>query len=374
MQLTHAEQAIQLAIPRQVDPAQIERELSALWAGLDDNAGDGATVTRAVMSNLLIYCQGEVEARQAAEHIPELVERHPARVIVLAAIDGMDGELDAWVSAHCRQTGHQAQLCAEHIEVRFAPAGIARAASLIRSLLIGDLPTALWWFHTEPPTFQAKLFDALSTMAQQVVYDSVGWSQPARGIGSMTRWVTALSPDNHQVAFNLTWRRLKPWRRLIAQALAPIHVPGALAGLTRLHVRHGPHHLPVAWLLCAWLASRLEWHLIDAKASSDHLRWRFRSPDAEVLVEIERDANTQPHIESVDLEWTAAGSPGKARFHHAGHLLHVDTEHSTLPAMTVPFHHFPIEELIAAQLAHRSGDEVFRHAAVIAGEMAAVLR
>ncbi|MCB1735822.1 MAG: glucose-6-phosphate dehydrogenase assembly protein OpcA [Gammaproteobacteria bacterium] len=374
MQLTHAEQSLQLATPRQVDPGQIERELTALWAGLDDNAGDGATVTRAVMSNLLIYCQGEDEARQAAEHIPELVERHPARVIVLAAIDGMDGELDAWVSAHCRRIHHQEQLCAEHIEVRFAPQSIARAASLIRSLLIGDLPTALWWFHNEPPTFQAKLFDALTSMAQQVIYDSVGWAEPTRGIGSMTRWVTALSPNNGKVAFNLAWRRLKPWRRLIAQALAPIHVPGALTGLQRIHVRHGPHRLPVVWLLCAWLASRLEWRLIDAKSSQERIRWRFRSAQGEVSVEIERDANAKSRIESVECGWNADGSNGHVRFHHAGHLLHVDPDHSTLPAMTVPFRHLPIEELIAAQLAHRANDEVFRQAASMAGEMAASLR
>lgn len=374
MELSHAETLLNLATPKRVDPADIERELTAMWAGLDDNAGNEATVTRAVMSNLLIYAQGADEAARAADHIPELVERHPARVIVLAAVDGMDGQLDARVSAHCRRIDHQAQLCAEHIEVRFAPAGINRAASLIRSLLIGDLPTALWWFHAEPPTFQPDLFNALTEMSQQVIYDSVGWPEPQRGIASMARWVATLQHSDNKVTFNLAWRRLKPWRRLIAQAMAPSHVPGALHGLQRIDIRHGPHRLPSTWLLCAWLGARLGWRLVDGKRQSTHLNWRFQSPQGEVKVSIERIADAKSRIESVELHWHGSDGPGHARLHHAGHLLHVDPEQSTLPAMTVPFRHQPVEVLIASQLAHRAGDSLFKQAAGLASDMADALR
>lgn len=373
MQIDHAETLLHLATPKRVDPAEIELELTAMWAGLDDNAGDGATVTRAVMSNLLIYAQGEAEAAKAAEHIPELVERHPARVIVLAAIDGMDGHLDAWVSAHCRRIDHQAQLCAEHIEVRFAPTGIHRAASLIRSLLIGDLPTALWWFHPAPPTFQPDLFDALGAMSQQIIYDSAGWPEPQRAITSMARWVTARKQIDDTVAFNLAWRRLKPWRRLLAQALAPCQAPGALRGLQRIDIRHGPNRLPSAWLLCAWLGSRLGWRLIDGKHQATRLSWRFQSAQGEVRVSIERITEAKSRIESIDLRWQGTDGPGHAHLHHAGHLLHVDPGQSTLPAMTVPFRSQPVEALIAAQLAHRAGDSLFKQAAGLAANMADAL-
>jgi hypothetical protein len=36
------------------------------------------------MSNVMIFCDGEEQALDAADRIPQLVQHHPARVLVLA--------------------------------------------------------------------------------------------------------------------------------------------------------------------------------------------------------------------------------------------------------------------------------------------------
>ena len=117
-----------------IDPVQIERELAAIWATIDGQQKDGGgTVTRASMSNVMIFCDGEAQALDAADRIPQLVQHHPARVLVLALIADHPGDdVRAWVTAHCRRTSDGTQLCAEHIELRFGASSAERAASVVR--------------------------------------------------------------------------------------------------------------------------------------------------------------------------------------------------------------------------------------------------
>ena len=113
-----------------VDPVEIERELAAIWATINGQQKDGGMVTRASMSNVMIFCDGEEQAFDAADRIPRLVQHHPARVLVLALIeDQSNDDVQAWVTAHCRRTSDGTQLCAEHIELRFR----AASAALVRS-------------------------------------------------------------------------------------------------------------------------------------------------------------------------------------------------------------------------------------------------
>ena len=79
--------------------------------------------------------------------------------------------------------------------------------------------------------------------------------------------------------FNLAWRRLKPWRRILSQSLAPTVLPGALQRIDAIELHHGPHALPLAWLLLGWLASRLDWRPKKGVAKSgNQLIWQFESP------------------------------------------------------------------------------------------------
>lgn len=357
-----------------IDPVEIERELAAIWASINGQQKEGGPVIRASMSNVMIFCDGEVQALDAAERIPRLVQHHPARVLVLALIEDQDNDdVQAWVTSHCRRTSDGTQLCAEHIELRFRTSSAMRAASVVRSLLISDLPSALWWLSPRPPALTGAVFDAFAPMANQIIYDSIGWADPPRGVRAMTQW----SKNNRTVIFNLAWRRLKPWRRILSQSLAPTVLPGALQRIDAIELHHGPHALPLAWLLLGWLSSRLGWRPKKGVATAGNLlTWQFVSPSGPIQIKVHRADEGPPHIERMHIAWRAGdGQPaGYADYRHEGHHIRHFPGDDTLRPSSIPTIEQRLEQMVAAQLAHRAGDALFTSSIAISEAMAMVVK
>lgn len=353
-----------------VNVADIELALDRLWGALHAEGEVEHGVTRACMSNLIIACQTEEQARDVGERIPELVERHPARVFLLTACAPQGNSIEAEVSAHCRRAEGSRQLCSEHVDIRFDPAVAGRLGSVLRPLLIGDLPTALWWASNQPPPLSNGLFDTLAELADQVIYDSVGWPNPAEGVRAMTRWVMG----EKRPVFNLAWRYLKPWRRILAQVLDPRVAPGALQHIDSIRIVHGPHALPMAWLLIGWLASRLQWQPQKGEVQSgSDVGWAFRTPRGNLRVQIHRSSEGVAQVRKLNLAWQGA-APGRAGFLYGDdQWLSLLPEESTLPVTTIPAREVPMEMMIAAQLAHRSKDPLFEQSIAVAQIMAGVL-
>ena len=353
-----------------VDVADIERALDRLWGALHTEGEVGHGVTRACMSNLIIACQTEAQTRDVRGRIPQLVERHPARVFLLTACAPKGNSIEAEVSAHMRHSGEGRQLCSEHVDIRFDPAVAGRLGSVLRPLLIGDLPTALWWASNQPPPLSDGLFEPLAELADQVIYDSVGWPNPAEGVRAMTRWVMG---ENRPV-FNLAWRYLKPWRRILAQVLNPGVAPGALQNIDSVRIEHGPHALPMAWLLIGWLAARLQWDPQKGEVQSGtEVGWSFRTPRGALRVHIQRSPEGAAKVRKLNLAWQG-DAPGRAGLLYGDDdwlsLLPVE---STLPVTGIPARKVPMEMMIAAQLAHRSKDPLFEQSIAVAQTMAGVL-
>jgi glucose-6-phosphate dehydrogenase assembly protein OpcA len=353
-----------------VNVADIELALNRLWGALHPEDETGQGVTRACMSNLIIACQTEQQAHNVRERIPELVERHPARVFLLTACAPQGHSIEAEVSAHCRRTDGSRQLCSEHVDIHFDPAVAGRLGSVLRPLLIGDLPTALWWASNQPPPLSEGLFNTLAELADQVIYDSVGWPNPAEGVRAMTRWVIG----ERRPVFNLAWRYLKPWRRILAQVLDPRVAPGALQNIDSIRIEHGPHALPMAWLLIGWLAARLQWKPQKGEVQSGtEVGWAFRTLRGNMRVHIHRSPDGLAQVHKLNLTWQGA-APGRAGFLYGDdHRLSLLPEESTLPATSIPAREVPMEMMIAAQLAHRSKDPLFEESIAVAQIMAGVL-
>lgn len=87
-------------------------------------------------------------------------------------------------------------------------------------------------------------------MSDQVIYDSIGWTNPTQGMQAMSRWVAAECSEH--VIFNLAWRCLKPWCRLLSEVLDPAVHAGALERVSQVTIEHGPHALAIALLLLGW--------------------------------------------------------------------------------------------------------------------------
>jgi hypothetical protein len=294
----------------------IERALAELWNVPKADAASSAEgmepTTRACMSNLLIWCATQDAARGLPSEIAAIVERHPSRVLLLVgeAEPGTSG-LSASVSAMCHPASPGHQICSEHVILSAPRGSVERLPSLALPLLIGDLPTALWWAAPEPPAAGGP-FEALSGMADHVIYDSAGWPDPMGGLVSVAGW--ALGLESHRVVSDLAWRRGKAWRRMLGEALDPQTAPGALTSIEEVEIEHGPHGLPEAWFLIGWLAARLGWRPSAGKVvPGAEISFGFESTKGPVRTTIRRLPKGEDELSRVALRWNAKG-PGKATF------------------------------------------------------------
>jgi glucose-6-phosphate dehydrogenase assembly protein OpcA len=240
-------------VVRASTPETIEADLEALWR----EVADRAPVTRAMMSNLVVFrnCPqaAEVDLDACVEEVPvdEVVRRHPSRLIVLVHQDDphrLQAPVAASISIRVFGSG-EARHAIEQITVRSVCAE-ASLPSIVRRLVLGDLPTAVWWTEdlsqSPPPA-------ALVTMGRQFVYDSRQWRDARAGLSAIAALVGR--PHTPDLA-DINWRRLAPMRQALQRRLSVL-APGMGGTSIRVHVRHHRLDAAKAWLLVGWLASEL---------------------------------------------------------------------------------------------------------------------
>jgi len=349
---------------------EIERELEALWRVVPGREDPEHPVIRACMSNLLVLCRSEAEAGTVMAELPEILALHPARSLVLIADQSATAaELEAYVAAHCHMR-EGAQICGESVTVTARGGATSRLAAVARSLLVGDLPTTLWWATPEAPALGGNLFTDLAAMTNQVVFDSLGWLEPVRGMTAMGK----LRSDRPLLT-DVCWRRLKGWRRILSQGLDPAFAPGVIAGAGELEIEHGPHALTQAWLLVGWLACRLGWQAEGGKvAPGIAVTWRFRGPAGPLAVTVKRLPEGPPEILTIRLGPAPGRSAPRLRFENrgAGRLaVSVEESGGGIRAVAIPLG--TRASLVARQLSDLAPDALFRDTLAVACGMAASL-
>ncbi len=352
-----------------------ERELARCRRELE---GPGAApVLRARLSNLVVFCDSEERAADVAAQLPAVVATHPARVLLLAALPGPGpGSLTTTVTVHAHRSASGRCVCTEQVTIRAAGGEVGRLPFAVRWLVQSDLPINLWWTAPAPPPAGGSLFFDLEEYAEQVVYDSRDWPEPVRGVLTTAAWIAraeAVAPDGRRrVVSDLSWRRLKYWRRLLAQGLDPAAAPGVLDGITELWMEHGPHAVVRAWELAAWLAARLGWRVHSGERHGDtELSWVFRAGTRDVGVHIRRDGKAPPSLRCVRI---ACGGPSAATVRtfvrtEEYRLSGSPGESGAAPrTITVPPQ--PVAELVGRQLCDRERDPIFLETMATAREMA----
>jgi glucose-6-phosphate dehydrogenase assembly protein OpcA len=354
----------------------VEKELSRRLKALH-GLGE-SPMLRACMSNLVIYCDSTAAAEQVGKQVPAIVALHPARVLLLIAepaAERADLEAAVCVRGHVVDPGRW--VVSEEITLHATGHGVERLPSAVRSLLIGDLPTSLWWAVPRPPSLAAeRLFD-LVEHAEQIIYDSIGWPEPARGVVATAAWLTQIERGPGQgrwrVASDLNWRRLKYWRRLFTQALDPASAPGALEGITEVLLEHGPHAVVQAWELVSWLAAKLKWAVKEGSFQPGvEIGWQFKAPQGPVSVCLRRLESGPPSIRRLRIVFgRAAQIPALnlAVAEEDRRLAALPEAGGVLPrTVTIPPQ--PPAELIASQLADRERDPIFRESMAVARVLA----
>ncbi len=359
---------------RTVPLRDVERELSRQLKVLQ---GEGPVpVLRSRMSNLIIFCNSGMHADALDAQIPDVCAAHPARVLLLVGErSATDGAVKADVSVRPINVEQRQFACAEEVMLHAGGGEVDRLPFAVRPFLIGDLPINLWWAAPIPPPLAGPLLYELAEQAQQVIYDSIGWPDPARGVAATAGWLEQVERNDAvqwRVASDLNWRRLKYWRRVLRQALDPASTPGAADSANELLVEHGPHASVQAWELVSWLARRMHWRVQGGKVTPNvEMVWRCDAPAGAARIRIHRLEKGPPEVNRVRIACRLDGEP--AALHvmvEDGQRLAIHLEGAPGEPRTLTLPQPALPELVGRQLSDRERDPVFRESMQVAGVMA----
>jgi glucose-6-phosphate dehydrogenase assembly protein OpcA len=292
---------------RPVDPAAIERELSALWmaeAEARKQAGrDAGALTRALLLNLLVFAPAEEPADRAREVIVALTGRQPSRAILMVADGQAQGSgIEAWISLYCtKPLGEADEVCGEQITVEARGTSVLDLPGTVLPLLLADRPTFLWWQSGSP--LKHPIFDRLAHAVDRVIVDSLTFSTPPWTVrqdrlADLAEAVRAIEDEHFlPILTDLGWARLAPWRYLTAQIFDPQAVRPYLDEVERVRLTYYDGSPVLAWLFAGWLASRLEWR--PARQEPD--RMRFEGGQVVELHAVPPEEGMSGHLAGVHL-------------------------------------------------------------------------
>jgi len=264
-----------------VDVQAIDAALEHLREKAADTApAEGAALgARTSVLTLVAYALDAAAAQSAGETIANLPRYHPSRsIVVLAQPSDAEPAIDAHLSAHCHiAPGLEGQVCFEVVELTVMGRAARHLHSVVLPLLVPDLPVFSWWSGDLPDDthFLQDVLDA----SDRFIVDSTRLSDAQSGLpcleGLVQHTATAVS--------DLSWARVAPWRRLIAQFFDSPSLQPYLGRLTAVDIEHDAGSAAQASLLAGWLAARLGWR----PESKDNQTYRLRSagpPEEDVLM------------------------------------------------------------------------------------------
>lgn len=218
---------------RSVTVAEVSAALTQL------RHGEESAATRTSVVNLVVAADDHDGAARAQNAMRRLGQRHPGRTLAIVCRPERPEAIDATVELH--------GACAQDVpiwweEVRLEVGGrlCSHLASLVMPLLLARLPVAVWF-----PSVLPAPGDPLLGLADAVLVDA-RWAVEA---GSGLAGLVELS-RRHTVV-DLSWKRLTPWRRLLAALFEPERLRPYLAGVTSAQVsaNPGPGRLLAGWLV-----------------------------------------------------------------------------------------------------------------------------
>jgi glucose-6-phosphate dehydrogenase assembly protein OpcA len=299
------------------DASRVEQELRHLWRDEAEKSASGPVLCSRTL-NLIVYCRNLADVQRATELLDPIISQHPCRAIVVSpATPQAEEEIHTEVSASCL-TSHAGNryIGRELVSLSAKPAAHRRLASMVRALVLPDLPVFLWW--RDANSLGSELFQHLSELAERIIVDSAGLED------LQADWarVHALVQRPNIAVSDLAWSRLTSWRQLIAQLFDGAARASYLRQLHRIVVEFGNEggasNVPAdALLLGAWLARQLGFrnprpaapdNIAEEKVSA---AWELSSGDSRLRVELRHGKRAGAGVTAVFL---TSGDDGQAVF------------------------------------------------------------
>lgn len=222
---------------------------------------EGAEQTQVRLSvlNIVAACNDPALVDDAIAAVMTVVERHPARAIVINADRNRPQMIESDIALRRSPTASYIEL----VRLDIGGEAALHLTSIVQPLLIPDIPVQLWIVGS-PPLDQAFSPDTVS-LCDRLILDSAAYADVR---GTLQRITDALQRYGGALKLSdIAWERIRPWREAVAHAFDGPGVRDWLRHITGVDVvSAGDHPAPESWLLAGWLASRLRW---DDRTSPD---------------------------------------------------------------------------------------------------------
>lgn len=186
----------------------LERCVRQAWE--EEDADDERPLYRALTMNLITVAAADDESLLRATFHRVLRTNPCLGFLVLLA--PRDVPFSASFATHVRRSRKSRTVLLELVTLLTSKADQRRVPSVIRPLLMDDLPTQVFWCGSAPEDL--GMLRSIGRLADQIVYDSALFRDPARD----TARIEALGLPT----VDLTTLRVRPWRRALAEAFEHI--------------------------------------------------------------------------------------------------------------------------------------------------------
>lgn len=283
---------------RRVEVESIESAVTDLWRQLAQSTPSAPM--RASVFNLIVFAADESDADLARGALSKVITRHPSRILLLRSEPKSNHDrIEAWVSLLTQASeGNAIPIYGEQIALVGHGETSEELHSTVLMHLTAEIPVVLWWRGI--PNYDSHLFGALVEVADHVVVDSA--PQP----DSIAFWRALRSRFADANLCDLNWARLVPWRQLVAQLFDHVQNQKLLQNIRYVNLAYsarGEQANPAqAFLLAAWLATRLGWSVrsVQSLGMGDYvLQFESAGNPIEVVIDAEErtDARTGRMLE-----------------------------------------------------------------------------
>lgn len=237
-----------------VDATSIEKSLAELWR--TEKQDDESPLTRAALWNVIAHTWTSDEHAKATETLSRASAAVPQRSIVIRAEpEGLAG-IASWISANCHLVGGDRQVCSEEINITASGEHVDHIPPLVSSLLLPDMPVAVWWIG-DLPSEHHRYVETLLEPADRLIVDSAHFESAAD-----LELVCRIGEGTTTAPADLGWVRLEEWRTATAALFDPPAMRERLRRIRLLRIRNGAGeafgNISDALLYVSWMSAQLD--------------------------------------------------------------------------------------------------------------------
>ena len=241
-----------------VNLSDIENELKQFWQG---TAHEGKTTTiRASTMNLVILNRQDEKIDEIVRCIPEISAHHPGRVILAFSSPSISSEkITASVSAFCQlQDADKKQISCEQIALATGKSGEKYLPGTLLPVLLPDLP--LYTYLSSDDLLMEETFYPFYEMTDRLILNS---NDRVNSLDELEQRIDRIIQLRNKCKISdINWSLLKPWREALAQFFDDRDKIDLLNDILDVSIRYsGGGYCLSAYLLIAWLATRLKWRI-----------------------------------------------------------------------------------------------------------------